>query len=89
MSSWGLDFLKGCPKPCSDPGALPQLQGLSAQQKEEHVDNSWSLWPSQLSPSSVLHISFLSSWETSAPGFDVRVEGGAGDSAVGGGSRYK
>ena len=34
MSSDGADFLKGYPKPHSDPGVLQHLQGLSAQQEE-------------------------------------------------------
>ena len=48
MPSGGTDFLKGYPKPRSDPGVLQQLQGLRAQQEEGHVDKSWHLRPLQL-----------------------------------------
>ena len=34
MSSGGTDFLKGYPKPHSDPNVLQHLLGLSAQQEE-------------------------------------------------------
>lgn len=48
MPSGGTDFLKGYPKPHSDPGVLQQLQGLRAQLEEGRVDKSWHLQPLQL-----------------------------------------